>query len=176
MKNNNLLIIGAGAYGAVVSEIATEMHCFEKIDLVDDNRLIADNGQKVVGTTKELDELSKEYGNIVVAIGNPQVRLSLLDTIETKSKFQIVSIISPMAYISPSAKIEKGSIIEPMSVIHSGCIISRGSIISAGAVVNHFSTCCEVSHIDCNATVEGGCIVPIGTKVCSNEVYKFKKA
>ena len=39
--NNNLLILGAGIYGAMVYEIAEAMGCFEKIDFLDDN------GQKI---------------------------------------------------------------------------------------------------------------------------------
>ena len=32
--------------------------------------------------------------------------------------------------------------------------------------------CCEGVHVDCNATVEGCCIVPSGTKIYSGEIYK----
>ena len=78
------------------------------------------------------------------------------------------------AYISPSAQIMNGCIIEPMAVVHTGCVIAVGCIISAGAVVNYNSMCCEGGHIDCNATVEGYCLVPAGTDVCSGVVYKKK--
>lgn len=76
--NKNLLIVGAGAYGVVASNIAHEMGCFEKIDFVDDERKTTPNGIEVVGTTRDIDELAIQYSNIIVAIGNPEVRLSLL--------------------------------------------------------------------------------------------------
>ena len=34
--------------------------------------------------------------------------------------------------------------------------------------------CCDGVHVDCNVTVEGYCLVPAGTKVCSGEVYQRK--
>lgn len=40
--------------------------------------------------------------------------------------------------------------------------------------MNHATTCCDGVHVDCNATVEGYCLVPARTKICSGEVYKRK--
>lgn len=172
--NRNLLIIGAGTYGVVASEIAVDMRCFEKIGFVDDERKVTQNGIEVVGTTQDIDELAVEYSNIIVAIGNPEVRLSLLSRIKEKSLYHIVSLISPKAHVSSSAQIMGGCIIEPMAVVHTGCIIGQGCIISAGAVVNHLAKCCDGVHVDCNATVEGFCLVPSKTKICSGELYKCK--
>ena len=172
--NKNLLIVGAGTYGVVASEIAADMGCFEKIDFVDDERKTTPNGLEVVGTTQDIDELAIQYSNIIVAIGNPEVRLSLLNRIKEETPYRIVSLVSPKAYVSPSAQIMIGCIIEPMSVVHTGCVICPGCIISAGAVVNHATMCCDGVHVDCNATVEGYCLVPAGTKICSGEIYKRK--
>ena len=66
----------------VAFETAVDMGCFEKIDFVDDLKTTAINGKSVVGTTKELEKLSKEYSKIIVAIGNPETRISLLEKIE----------------------------------------------------------------------------------------------
>lgn len=172
--NKNLLIIGAGTYGVVASEIAADKGCFEKIDFVDDERKTTPNGIDVVGTTQDIDELAIQYSNIIVAIGNPEVRLSLLNRIKEETPYRIVSLVSPKAYVSPSAQIMSGCIIEPMAVVHTGCVICPGCIISAGAIVNHATMCSDGVHVDCNATVEGYCLVPAGTKICSGEVYKRK--
>lgn len=172
--NKNLIIIGASTYGVVASEIAADMGCFEKIDFVDDERKTTPNGIDVVGTTQDIDELALQYSNIIVAIGNPEVRLSLLNRIKEETPYRIVSLVSPKAYVSPSAQIMSGCIIEPMAVVHTGCVICPGCIISAGAIVNHATMCCDGVHVDCNATVDGYCLVPAGTKICSGEVYKRK--
>ncbi len=172
--NNNLLIVGAGVYGLVAYEIADSMKCFDKIAFADDEKKTTPNGIEVIGTCAELDELVCEYSNIIVAIGNPEVRLSLLQKIKEETPFRIVSLISPYAYVSPTAQIMPGSIVEPMAVIHTGSIISTGCIISAGAVVNHVSMCCDGVLVDCNATVAGSTLVPAGMKIKRGEVFDRK--
>lgn len=171
--NNNLLIAGAGIYGIVAKEIAESMKCFEKIAFVDDNsRKTTPNGIEVIGTCDDIENLAADYSNIIVAIGNPEVRLSLIRKIEEETPFKIVTLVSPYAYVSPSAQIMKGTIVEPMAVIHTGAVLAVGCIVSAGAVVNHASMCCDGVHVDCNATVAGCTLVPACTKICSGEVFK----
>lgn len=170
----NLLIIGAGIYGVVASEIAADMGCFDKIGFVDDELQTAPNGIPVVGKVSDIERLGCQYNHIIVAIGNPEVRLNLIRKLEVETPCRIVTLVSPHAYISPSAQVMKGSIIEPKAVIHAGAVISVGCIISAGAVVNHASMCCDGVHVDCNATVAGMTLVPAGTKIKSGEVYDRK--
>ena len=174
--SKNLLIVGAGMYSIIAYEIAVEMGCFEKIDFIDDMRKVSLNGMNVVGTTDDLNKLEACYSHIAVAIGNTEVRLSLLNKIKEKTGLVIASLISPRAYVSPSAKITNGCIIEPMSVVHTNCEIAFGCIISAGAVVNHSAVCCDGVHVDCNATVCGYCFVPSRTKVASGEVYNTTRS
>ncbi|MGI6195871.1 MAG: hypothetical protein ACOYIO_02125 [Eubacteriales bacterium] len=100
--NKNLLIIGASTYGVVASEIAADMGCFEKTDFVDDERKITPNGIDVIGTTQDIDELAIQYSNIIVTIGNPEVRLSLLT--ELRKKLPIVlfrSFLLKHMYLHP---------------------------------------------------------------------------
>ena len=169
--NGNLLIVGAGSYALVAAEVAANMGCFEKIAFVDDAAKALKNGAPVVGTTRDLERLEREYSYVIVAIGNPKVRLSFLEKIQKETTYQIPSLVSPRAYIAPSAKVMRGCIIEPMAVIHSGSVLEEGCIISAGAVVNHESTCCRGVHVDCNGTVEAYTIVPAKTKIPCGEVY-----
>lgn len=173
--DKKLLIVGAGSYALVAYEIALDMGCFEKIGFVDDKVTTLQNGIAVAGTTFDIGRLAEEYSDIVVAIGNPEIRLSLIDYLKKETPYHIVSLISPKAYISPSAKIMSGCIIEPMAVVHTACVIEEAAIISAGAVVNHASVCGRGVHVDCNATVEGYACVPTGVKICSGEVYKADK-
>lgn len=170
--NKNLIIVGAGVYGVVASEIAMEMGCFEKIDFVDDTRASTPNGIEVIGTIKKLDEIACNYSNIIVAIGDPEVRLRLLKQIEEETPYCIVTLVSPRAYISSSAQVMPGCVIEPMAVLHTGCVVAKGCFVSAGAVVNHCTMLCDGVHVDCNATVVGNTLVPAGTKICAGEVFK----
>lgn len=169
---HNLLILGAGVYGLVAKEVAESMGCFEKIDFLDDKATKTPNGLPVLGLCKDFASYSNMYAAVAVAIGNPGIRLSLLQRIEEESLMQIATLVSPFAYISPTAQIGKGSIVEPMAVIHTGSIVGKGCIISAGAVVNHVSICGDGVHVDCNAVIAGNMFVPPCTKVCSGSVYQ----
>ena len=170
---DNLLIIGAGAYGLVAREIAVDMNKFNKIDFIDDLRDSAPDGTRALGTTEILGSLSNDYGCAIVAIGNANARLSIIEKLKNAS-FKIVSLISPRAYISPSAKIMQGCIVEPMAVVHTRAFLDEGCIVSAGAVINHESVCGKCSHVDCNATVASSATVPEMTKVCYATVFENK--
>lgn len=167
----NLLIIGAGMYAVVAYEIATEIGDFQKIDFVDDVKTQTPNGAFVVGRIRDVARLSSQYAGIVVAIGNAQIRVSLIDQIEQVAPNRIVTLISPKAHVSPSAQLAKGCLIEPMAVVHSNCVLDEACIISAGAVVNHAAICRKGVHIDCNATVAGYVVVPEYTKVPAGHTY-----
>ncbi len=171
--NKNLLIIGAGVYGAVAMEIAQSLNCFDKIDFCDDGGSAACDAMQIVGSSDELERLAASYGYMMVAIGNPEVRRRLINRIG-ELPVKLAALVSPDAYIAPSAEIGAGSVIEPMAVVHTLAKIGKGCLVSAGAVVNHASVCEDFVHIDCNATVAGNTVVPTGTKIKSGDVYLGK--
>ncbi len=169
---DGLLIVGAGMYGVLAKEIAKSMNCFGKIGFIDDFAKITLMGDKVIGTTHNIINLyGRLYKNIIVAIGNPNIRLKIIENILRETQYNLVSLISSEAYISPSAKIEAGCIIEPKAVIQTGSVLKWGCFVSSGAVINHFSICNECVHVDCNAVVAGCSVVPAKAKVLSGKVY-----
>ena len=170
--SKKLLIVGAGTYALLAYEIACDVNLFDKIDFVDDYKSESPTGNMVVGKIEDLCSLSEHYTDIIVAIGNPEVRLNLLERIKRETQLNIATLISSKAYISPSAEISEGVIVEPFAVVHTSCVIKRGCFISAGAVINHESTCEECVHVDCNATVSGYSTVPAMTKVLNGTVFK----
>lgn len=154
-ENKTLLIIGAGQYGMIAKEIAEQVG-YTTVSFLDNN------SPKAIGVP---DDVDKFEGDVIVAIGNAEVRGRLLKSIDLS---RVVSLISPHAYVSPSAKISPGCVIEPMAVVHTEAEIGFGCIISAGAVVNHGCMIKDYSHIDCNSTVMRASVVPSGTKVEAN--------
>ena len=172
MANGGLIIIGAGVYSTVAKEIAEDMACFSEIVFVDDRRSETPDGSKVVCTVNDLKALSKNYRNVVVAIGNAKSKLAILERIKQETDLNIVSLISPKAHVSKSAKVMPGCVIEPMAVVNPLCSLGEGCIISAGAVVNHMCVCGDGVHVDCNATVSGCSHVPSMLKIESGDVYK----
>lgn len=145
--NKGLLILGAGQYGRLLKEIAEATKEYGDIAFLDD---LSSDG--VIGKMEDYPLFTDQYQDAVVAIGNPEFRLSWLKKIE--QFYNIPVIIHPSAYISPSAVIGKGSIIEPLAVVHTAVVIGEGCIISAGAIINHNSLLKKGVHCDC------GCVIP----------------
>lgn len=157
--SSNLLILGAGQYGALVYELAESLGCYDKISFLDDCL-----SEGVVGGFVDAKKLLEEYSCAIVAIGNSDLRLKLLNQLEEMG-YEIPVLIHSTAYVSPSAVIAKGSIIEPLALVQTGVTIGKGCLISSGAVVNHNAIVCDGCHIDCNATVPARATVPYNTKI-----------
>lgn len=172
MTTRNLLIVGAGSYSIIAYEIAQDMGCFQKIDFIDENKLETLTNIPVIGKFSDLVHLSNEYTDVIVSIGNPNVRLNLIKRINEETTLHVCSLVSPRAYVSKSAYISRGCIIEPMAVVQSLCKIKRGCLISAGAVINHESILEEGVHVDCNAIVPSYSKVSEKTKINYGNVYR----
>jgi len=152
----NLLILGAGQYGMVAKEIAESTHLFNKIRFLDDNNQIA------VGKLKDYFVLKDEYRCAVVAIGNSELRLKLINELKGVG-YKVPAIVHENAYISPSAVISDGCFIEPMAVVNTDVRLETGCIISAGAVINHNAVIEKGCHINCGSVVGARKVVPSGT-------------
>ncbi len=170
----NLLILGAGQYGMVAKEIAESMRKYDHIDFLDDNNPIA------VGKLGDFENLSNVYDSAVVAIGNSDFRLKLIEELR-KVGYNIPCLIHERAYVSPSAKIGMGSFIEPMAVVHTEVTIETGCIISAGVIINHNSTIHKGCHINCGCVVKARAEIDAQTRtgynaVCDTEVKGVKQS
>jgi UDP-3-O-[3-hydroxymyristoyl] glucosamine N-acyltransferase len=157
MDNRNLIIVGAGQYSKVASEIA-ESTGFETIAFLDDN------ASNAIGTLSDMRKYVGDYCYAIVAIGNSKLRRQLLEELE-ECGYTIATLIHPRAYVSPSAFIMKGCIIEPMVVIQTGAILETGVFASAGSIVNHDCVIGEVCHLDVGSVLKSNSTIPSGTKI-----------
>ena len=148
-----LLIVGAGRFGQFVKELAQVK--YSQIDFLDDNTFLPG----VIGKVDDCVKFKGEYDRAIVAIGDNDTRLRVLDKLE-QNGFRIATIISEKAYVSPFASIAEGCVIEPMVVIKNGAVIDRGVIINAGAVINYNSHVCRGCSLDCNSVVGLDVVVP----------------
>lgn len=158
----SLLIIGAGEYGQLVKELA-ESCGYNKIDFLDDKSPLA------IGMVSEAKKWKNVYTEFIVAIGNPDIREKIVESLE--EIFRLATLVHPSAYVSKSAIIENGCIVEPNVVIQSAAMLGKACIVNAGAVINHNSMITAYSQMDCNAVVAARAFVPKGTKVMSGTVW-----
>lgn len=166
--NNNLLILGAGQYGAVVREIAESMGCFDRIDFLDDNA-----PDVAVGVFSDCAQLISSYCYAIVAVGNPEIRRLWFDKI-TKLGYSIPVLIHSNAYVSPTAVLDLGTVVEPMAVVQANVKVGKACLICSGAILKHNCVVGDACYIDCNSTVMPEAAVPDGTRVNCNAVYFFR--
>lgn len=160
----NLLILGAGQYGALAVEVAISMNRFEKIAFLDDHN------DRALGKLEKYKELTGEYSYAFVAIGKTSLRMDWLNKLK-EAGYKIHPLISPQAYVSPTARIGAGAMVEPMAVIQPKATVGKGSIISAGAVLKSNCHISDGCHIDANAVVVSGAVVPAFTRVECGKVF-----
>lgn len=162
-----LLIIGVGQLGHVAREIALDCG-YSDIKFLDD----CSTRDDVIGTISDIEKVSNEYTNVIVAIGNNEKRCSVINSIP--SSMNLVTLIHPKAYVSGSARIEKGCIVMPLAAINTNVIIEYGCIIGLNAVIDHNASLGICTHIDCGANVRPSTCVDMFTKVCANDVFEKK--
>ena len=95
MSKEKLLLVGAGGFGRMVAEQAMmEYDCA----FVDDGQPVGTDicGIPVVGSLADLPELRKEYGLLVVGIGNNRFRAQVYEKAKALG-YAFPNIIAPSA-------------------------------------------------------------------------------
>lgn len=173
-NRNKLLIVGAGGFGRVVSELARQNY---DCAFVDDG---AEIGIEIcdiiaVGHTSDLQMLFTEYKYLIVAIGNNVVRERIYDTAKNIG-YSFPNLISPTAYVSPYAKVGWGCVILNNAVVQNGASIGNGVLLNPGVEIHHDCSVGDYGLIYTNSVVRtyakvGKC-VRIGSNVtiCNNAV------
>lgn len=165
MSLNNLLIIGTGQHGTVVKEIAESMHCFDKIDFLDDKADLA------VGIISDSSRFIDSYSFAFVSIGDNTIRQQLIGKLQ-KEGYAFPIIRHPSAVVSPSAKIGANVLLCANTVVDTETVVADGTFLSVGAIVGHHCQIGEFCHIAVGAIVPNNSIVPEQTKVEAGRIFK----
>ncbi len=163
----NLLIIGAGQYGAYVKELALSTGNYDRVAFLDDNAPCA------IGKVCECKKFLNDYPYAIVAIGNNDIRTKITKEIRDVG-FIVPPIISPKAEVSKSSTILEGCIVEPFAVIQANARVCSATLVCSGAVVKHNATVNEGCYLDCNSVVDANAVVPGKYKVKACEVFLRK--
>lgn len=174
MSKERLLLVGAGGFGRVVSELARQSYdCAFVDDGVEIGTAICDI--PVIGHTEDLQELFTEYQNLIIAIGNNAVRERIYDMAKSIG-YRFPNLISPSAYISPYAKLGWGCVVLNNAVVQNGSTVGNGVLLNPGVEIHHDCTVGDYDLIYTNSVVRtyatvGKC-VRIGSNVtiCNNAV------
>ena len=152
----NLIIIGASGHGKVIADIAVR-NGYEDIVFLDDaDHIQSCAGFPVVGKTSALSHMN---GDVIVAIGNANIRERIQESIQNQKRVKLATLIHPNAVISRRVEIGVGSVVMAGAVVNSDVVIGKGCIINTGASVDHDCKVEDFAHISVGAHVAGTCCI-----------------
>lgn len=173
MTKEKLLLVGAGGFGRVVSELAVQKY---DCAFVDDGVEIGTEicSVKVVGAVSDLSMLFTEYKLLIVTIGNNAVREQIYG-IANRIGYAFPNLTHPSAYVSPYAKIGWGCVLLNNSIVQNGSKVGNGVLLNPGVEIHHDCSMDDFSLVYTNSVMRTyakvGKRVRIGSNVTiSNEV------
>jgi sugar O-acyltransferase (sialic acid O-acetyltransferase NeuD family) len=151
----NLLILGAGGHGKVVSEIARLTNQWERIAFLDDREdLIEVVSIPVIGKIHDFLLLRDQYSYAFVAIGNCQIRMKWLAQL-TEAGYLLPTLIHPFSSISQSCRPGDGTVVMPGVVINANTSIGRGCILNTSSSIDHDCIISDGVHVAPGAHLGG---------------------
>lgn len=138
----NVIIIGAGGHGKVISDIVTASGD-RFLGFLDD-----DESKSVLGRTADYEKYRDAF--YVIGIGDPKIREFM-----SKLPCKWYTAIHPSAIISPSAKIGEGTVIMPNAVVNADAKIGKHTIINTASVVEHDNEIEDFVHVSVGARLGG---------------------
>lgn len=154
MSKERLLLVGAGGFGRMVAEQAMLQY---DCAFVDDGQPIGPEicGIPVVGSLADLPELRKEYGLLVVGIGNNRFRAQVYEKAKALG-FAFPNIVAPSAYISPFAEVGCGCVLMQNACVQNGASVGNGVLLNAGTEVHCSGTVGDYVLLYTNSTIRTG--------------------
>ena len=153
--NKNVIIIGAGGHGKVISDIIIKSGD-KLIGFLDDNVEIGTKiieQYEIIGKVNECENIQEEDKSLsfVIAIGNNYTRKDIYE----KYKLNYYTAIHPSAIIGMQVDIGEGTVIMANSCINPNTRIGKNCIINTGAIIEHDNIIGDYVHISPNATLCG---------------------
>lgn len=161
-----LLLVGAGGFGRMVAEQAMLQY---DCAFVDDGQAVGTEicGIPVVGGLADLPELRKEYGLLVVGIGNNQFRAQVYEKAKALG-YAFPNIVAPNAYISLYAKLGCGCVVLQNACIQNGASVGDGALLNAGTEIHCDSVVGDYALVYTNSVVRTGATVGNFARIGSN--------
>jgi len=135
----DIIIIGAGQFGILLSNILKRQNKFNILGFVDNDKKIKNkliNNFKVLGTDNYLFKNKKKVINLALAIGSIKKRALIIKKFKNKN-FKFPSIVDKSCNIDEKSSIGKGSIICGGATILNNTKIGQFSIIGTNVNIFH---------------------------------------
>lgn len=153
-----LAIVGASGHGKVVAEIAEQLGF--TVSFYDDAYPSKTHIEHwpINGTSVDLIAFKNVNNNVVVAIGNNEIRQQKIELF-LQNSFNLITLIHPSAIVSKYATIDQGTVIFAGAIINAFSKVGVGCIINTAAIVEHDCMIDDFTHICPNTALAGGVIV-----------------
>lgn len=131
IRNQRLVIIGAGGHGKVIADIA-ERNGYREIVFLDDDKAVTEcAGYPVIGESGDVGEMDAD---VILGIGDGKVRRRIQDSLKNVN---FVTLVHPDAVVARDVILGEGTVVMAGAVINPGTEIGRGCIINTCASVDH---------------------------------------
>lgn len=134
-----LAVYCAGGFGREIYDIAYRINQAEKrwdeIVFIDNYKVESPYDDVAIFTMKELPYTPQEV-EIVVANGEPFEREVIFNELSEK-KYEITTLVDPLANVSTFATLGKGSIVIGYTMINAGVSIGNNVVIQSHCVIGH---------------------------------------
>ncbi|WP_159566745.1 acetyltransferase [Budvicia diplopodorum] len=156
MKNNKLIIFGAGGHGKVIADLASLMG-YKEINFYDDSypQRTYLSRWPILGTCQSLLDNPLPNADYVVAIGHNITRLKIFNSLKLLGVNQPI-LIHPFTSISQYSSIGEGTVICAGVCISADTSIGNACILNTGCTVDHDCILSDGVHISPGANVAGG--------------------
>ncbi len=134
----SLLIVGGGGHGKVVADAAMATGAWKRIAFLDNHwhslgRVL---GLEMLGANDAMERLRPEFDDLLVALGDNDRRMDLLD--RGRALGYILPVLRhPDSSVSPTARIGEGTVVFAQAAVNPAAEIGRGVIINTGAAIEH---------------------------------------
>jgi UDP-N-acetylbacillosamine N-acetyltransferase len=159
MKQEPLLIFGAGGHAKVVADIARKCRrqILGFIDNVNSSRAGEGfYGGTILGGINAIEKLRASHANVevVVAVGDCKARVEIADSLQ-KSGLRLTTLLHPAAILAADVEIGKGTVVVAGAILNAGAVIGENVIINTAASVDHDCRVGDGAHVGPGVRIGG---------------------
>jgi len=167
-----LAIYGTGGHAKSIYDLIKNK---KKIYFFDEKKKlfkVANKKFTVIGGIKKLINSKIKISEVIVAIGDNQMRKKNFNLL--KKKFKFTKLIHPQSYYACGVKLGAGSVVMPGSLINTdtkigyNCIINSKSSIDHDCLIGDHTHICPGVVLGGNVTIGKSCWIGLGAKIINN--------